>query len=252
MHIIEKVVGETPHMALERLRGLENIPADVPLAYAGRLDPMASGKLLVLVGDECKDQKEYQGIDKDYEIEVLLGASTDTGDILGVVENSNSRVTDLEELRSAIKSFKGVYDAPYPAYSSRTVDGKPLFQWALLKRLHEIRIPLQRGTIHRIEVMSIYELTKPELEKVITEKLALVPLTDDPRKVLGKNFRIEEVRASWKDFFATTEMAKFQIARIHVETSSGVYMRTLADDIAHKVHSVGLALKIHRSKLHLP
>ena len=50
---LEKAVGETPLSALERHRGEHPELLGIPMAYAGRLDPMASGKLLVLIGDEC-------------------------------------------------------------------------------------------------------------------------------------------------------------------------------------------------------
>lgn len=54
---VEKAVGETPLVAVERLRESLRIPAGVPMAYAGRLDPMASGRLLVLIDDEWKSKK---------------------------------------------------------------------------------------------------------------------------------------------------------------------------------------------------
>jgi len=51
---IEKEVGKTPLQCVEKLRNSKPYLNDVSLAYAGRLDPMASGKLLILIGDECK------------------------------------------------------------------------------------------------------------------------------------------------------------------------------------------------------
>ena len=70
---IHKEVGETPLQALIRVRKLHHIAEDVPLAYAGRLDPMAEGILLVLIGDTCKSQNEYHRLDKKYVFEMLLG-----------------------------------------------------------------------------------------------------------------------------------------------------------------------------------
>ncbi|MCA9363758.1 hypothetical protein KC727_00880, partial [Candidatus Kaiserbacteria bacterium] len=81
---IEKRIGETPLEAAERLRVTLGLSADIPLAYAGRLDPMASGKLLVLIGDECKKQEQYHTLDKEYTFEVLFGVRSDTADVLGI------------------------------------------------------------------------------------------------------------------------------------------------------------------------
>ena len=85
--IVEKSVGETPLQALEAFRERERL-GGIPLTYAGRLDPMASGKLLILIGDECKKRDTYTGLDKRYRFEVLFGARTDTGDILGITERT--------------------------------------------------------------------------------------------------------------------------------------------------------------------
>ena len=84
--ISEKMIGETPLECLERTRLEKGIAALVPMTYAGRLDPLASGKLLILVGDECKEKEKYLGLDKEYEIEVLFGVMTDTGDALGLIK----------------------------------------------------------------------------------------------------------------------------------------------------------------------
>ena len=50
----------------------------------GRLDPLAEGVLLILIGDECKNKEKYLGLDKEYEVAIIFGISTDTGDALGL------------------------------------------------------------------------------------------------------------------------------------------------------------------------
>jgi tRNA U55 pseudouridine synthase TruB len=82
--LIEKNVGVTPLQAIETFRKEKPELKDLPLTYAGRLDPMAGGKLLVLIGDECKRREKYDGLDKEYEFEVLLGFASDSGDVLGL------------------------------------------------------------------------------------------------------------------------------------------------------------------------
>ena len=54
--------------------------------YCGRLDPMARGEMLFLENMECKSMDNYLGSDKIYEFEIILGLSTDTDDILGLLE----------------------------------------------------------------------------------------------------------------------------------------------------------------------
>ena len=54
--ILEKEVGQTPLQAVEIYKAKHPEFAEIPMAYAGRLDPMASGKLLILDREEREDQ----------------------------------------------------------------------------------------------------------------------------------------------------------------------------------------------------
>ena len=130
--LLDKKVGQTPLEAITAWKRLHPECADVPMSYAGRLDPMASGKLLILLGEECKRQKEYTKLDKEYDIEVLLDVESDTGDILGIVtfgEHQTQKVKN--ELNTILKKERGTHKRQYPVYSSKTVQGKPLFLYAL-------------------------------------------------------------------------------------------------------------------------
>ncbi len=62
--IAYKELGETPLECLERMRIKHNIGQNTPMTYAGRLDPMADGLLIVLVGEECKKKDTYLGLNK--------------------------------------------------------------------------------------------------------------------------------------------------------------------------------------------
>ena len=58
MYLTYKNIGETPLECLERIRLEYGKPKDIPMTYAGRLDPMAEGLLIILVGDDCKDKEK--------------------------------------------------------------------------------------------------------------------------------------------------------------------------------------------------
>ena len=55
-----KPQGVTPLELIDRFRQKHPEYKDEKLGYAGRLDPMAEGILLVLVGDENKKRKTYE------------------------------------------------------------------------------------------------------------------------------------------------------------------------------------------------
>lgn len=212
------------------------------MSYAGRLDPMASGKLLLLVGDECKRQKEYHTLDKEYEIEVLFGIGSDTGDILGLVTSQPAHVTETQ-VKAALPAFVGPYRSPYPRFSSKTVGGKPLFHWTLEGK--DVEIPEQRGTIHSIKFRSFKRVSSCALLTYVRKKIARLKPVQGATKKLGRDFRRTDVLASWKRIPGH----RYAVACITVRTSAGVYMRTLAEDIARTLDTRGLALSIRRTKL---
>ena len=71
--MLEKVIniykpqGWTPLRTIVELKKLNKKYKDATISYAGRLDPMAEGVLLLLVGEENKKRKKYQDLTKVYE-----------------------------------------------------------------------------------------------------------------------------------------------------------------------------------------
>jgi tRNA pseudouridine55 synthase len=248
--LIEKKIGETPLEALTAWRSANPEHADTPACYAGRLDPMASGKLLILLGEECKRAKEYTDLDKEYEIEVLLDIGSDTGDVLGVTDNSDRTTNPSPEILTAVLNTQiGTHTLPYPIYSSKTVSGKPLFLYALEGTLDTIQIPTHEETIHDIELLGRSETTVSELQSRIEQLLSLAPTSDEPSKVLGADFRIAEVRRSWKEAF--TSNRTYQVIRLRVSCGSGTYMRSLASRIGEVLGTKAVALSIHRTQIYI-
>lgn len=245
----EKRVGETPLVVLERLRISEKIPKDIPLAYAGRLDPMASGKLLILIGDECKKQEQYHSFDKEYVVEILLGARSDTGDVLGLIgDDTAPRYIKETEANTVLQSLRGNISFPYPHFSSKTVQGKPLHTWTLENRLHEIEIPMNTSRIHSITLRDLRTVPKGEVLRTVREKIETIPPVTDERKALGADFRRSDVRKSWS-VFEESGVPEYQILTISCIASSGTYMRSLAGKIGEELNTYGLAYSIHRTKI---
>jgi tRNA pseudouridine(55) synthase len=245
---IQKHVGETPLTALNRARDLHGIAASIPLTYAGRLDPMASGTLLILVGDECKKQEQYRALDKEYVVELLFGISSDTGDVLGVVKKAEHTPTITESsCRTALKDLRGPITLTYPHFSSKTVQGKPLHTWTLEGRLDEITVPTKNSRIHTLEFNGLRTLSHQEMMETVMAKIGTIPPVTDPRKALGEDFRRDAVRASWHA--VPQDADGYQLLRFSCTASSGTYMRSLCEHIAEKLGTTGLAYSIHRTRI---
>ena len=231
--ILNKAVGQTPLEVLEAWRKDTPLARGVSLAYAGRLDPMAEGQLLVLIGEECKVQTNYHHLDKEYQITVGFGLQSDSG--------------HLEDL---LGNLIGEIHFPYPVFSAKTVAGKPLHTWAMEGRLNEITIPTRTSNLYAISLDDFGTIARTDLVEKAKSKIALLPTVTDPRKALGNDFRRPDVLASWDSLFNDGQPGDvFYTADLTVTCSSGTYMRTLAEIIAEKLGTTGLALKIVRTKI---
>ena len=257
--VIQKKRGETPLELLQKWQSEHPEFAGVPLSYAGRLDPMAEGKLLVLVGEECKKQDLYTKLDKEYEIEVLLGVKTDTGDVLGIVNALAKRTgaalprPSSTEISKALKRELGSHSRRYPIFSSKTVNGKPLFLYALEGTVKDISIPEHIETMYKISKLGTEVVRAAELRGRIQNLLSLVPRSDEPSKALGADFRQDEIRMKWDTYFSEILDQKpaqeFTILRLRIICGSGAYMRTLAERIGTTMGTDAFALSINRTKI---
>lgn len=233
----QKHAGETLSVFLERVRGEYGIPAGVKMTYAGRLDPMASGEMLVLVGEACKEKDLYLGRSKEYKVEILLGVQTDTADMLGWVQETSFVEIAKADIERVVDSIKNITTLPYPAYSSKTVDGVPL--WVSAREGKDIE------TIEKDVVLSdvvLLDIQKRKLTEVIDAKLVII------QNVQG-DFRQEEIIATWEKIKKEYENTEVQIVEIQLTATSGAYMRSLAEKVGEILGVPTLAYSIERTKI---
>lgn len=249
-HVLYKKRGETPLEALSIWKRQHPLYQDVRASYAGRLDPMASGKLLVLLGEECKNQKQYIGLDKEYEIEILLDIGTDTGDILGLPSLSGvSTHPSVPQLEEVFRKEKGSHERTYPTYSSKTVKGVPLFLYALKGTLDTISIPTHTETVYKTKILDVTKLSLGEVSGRIEKGLEVVPRDPAESKKEGADFRQDEVRAQWKTLLSSLPSREFTVIRVRVTAGTGTYMRSLAERVGEALGTKALALSIHRTRI---
>ncbi len=243
-----KKMSETPLKCIERFKKENPEYLDLKMTYAGRLDPMAEGELLVLIGEECKKKEEYLELDKEYEFDVLFGFSTDTYDILGLVKNHLEigfpSSLSLVEIRGKIDRFLdklvGKRTQEYPPFSSKTVGGKQLFQITKDGDLDVVEIPTKEIEIYEAEFLKSYYISGRELKGNIMKRILLV----------NGDFRQEEILDKWNEVLNGREEEQFLISRIRVKCSSGTYMRSIAQKLGEFLGIEGLALGIKRTKIY--
>lgn len=214
------------------------------MTYAGRLDPMASGLLLVLAGEECKNKDKYLRFDKEYEFEVLFGFSTDTYDILGKVVNMayhehlkalNAKVLE-KEIKKNLKYFKGKIMQKYPIYSSKTVGGRQLWQYG--REEMEVEIPEREIFVKSLKFLGIRKLNYSSILQNTTKRIA---------RVHG-DFRQKEIIKIWHDSLKNKKES-YYIAKFKIKCSSGTYVRGIANSLGDKIGIPTLAFSIKRTKI---
>ena len=241
---IYKPLGKSMGELVDSFRKEQGISTETPITYAGRLDPMAEGLVLLLVGDMVHKKDEYLGLSKEYEFECLFGFETDTYDILGLVSNSSTSQVDefgceLEEVKKTAQGLVGKRTQEYPAYSSKPVQGKPLFMWAREGKIKEIVIPTHEIEIYSLDFLSSREVSGATLLKEIEEKISLV----------HGDFRQVSILLTWQKKLAPLSEGSFSISTFRARVSTGVYIRTLVREMGNILGTSATTFHIVRKKI---
>ena len=281
--------GETPLECVLRFKKENPEYENVPMTYAGRLDPLAEGVLLVLAGDAVHRKEEFLNLKKEYEVEVIFGVGTDTYDLLGLVKSeirstksetnsnikiqknkqelTNSAIAEFvnskninnllrENAENVLKNFIGKNVFEYPSYSSKPVNGKPLFSLARSGGLNGLEIPKKEVEIYNLEILNWRDINSKNLLKDIEEKIGKVNpvkscsagLSATKFNRASGDFRQGEIISKWKEVLDGID-GNFQIVKIKAEVSSGTYMRTLAHEWGKALGVPAIAFHILRTKV---
>ena len=127
--VLDKPKGLTSAACISKIKkGLEQ----KKIGHAGTLDPMATGVLLVLLGQATKLSGHLMDDgDKIYSGRIRLGVVTDTWDAEGRVleERPVPRLTHTA-LEDVMASLVGSYEQEVPPYSAAKHQGRPLYELA--------------------------------------------------------------------------------------------------------------------------
>ena len=124
---IYKEPGYTSFDVVAKLRG---ILKQKKIGHTGTLDPMATGVLVVCLGQATKLVDLLTQGTKQYKATMKLGLSTDTEDITGKVLQTEKVDVSVFDIEKTIKEFVGKYSQIPPMYSAIKKDGKKLYEYA--------------------------------------------------------------------------------------------------------------------------
>lgn len=130
LFLIDKPSGITSFDVIRRLR---KELGNVKMGHAGTLDPLASGLMLIGVGEGTKKLKDLVGLPKEYVADILVGEKRSTGDLEGeILQEAAVGPLDEPQVREELTNMRGVLRLPVSAYSAMKRGGVPMYKRARL------------------------------------------------------------------------------------------------------------------------
>ena len=124
--IIDKNPGMTSYDVIKRLKRIESFRK---IGYIGTLDRNATGILPVALNEGVK-LIPFLEMGKEYVARFVLGITTDTLDMEGTrLTEVEPPVFDRATISETLSRFKGKIVQNIPVYSSKKIEGKPLYKW---------------------------------------------------------------------------------------------------------------------------
>ncbi|HTF13369.1 MAG TPA: tRNA pseudouridine(55) synthase TruB [Burkholderiales bacterium] len=143
--LIDKPVGPSSNAVLQRAKRLLGARR---AGHTGTLDPLASGLLVIALGEATKFSGGMLDADKSYRALLKLGERTETGDAEGpVVSRAEVKVT-RDELLAALERYRGEIEQLPPRYAAIKHRGRPLYEYA--RRGEHVARTARRVAIRRL------------------------------------------------------------------------------------------------------
>jgi tRNA pseudouridine(55) synthase len=227
---------------LDELRVTQPELLNAKLSYNGILDPMAEGVVPVLVGDEeNKNRAAITGSEKEYEVGVLIGVSTDSADLLGIVNGWSDDLVNVNTIVGVVESAPSSFEQVVPMHSNRKVRGKRLWWWIL----KGVEIPEEERPRNRVAIVE-----REYLNTVSISREALLNEIDLMGKNIGERFRLSKVMESWNQYLAETNLKNYFVLNFRLKVTSGFYVRTFVEGISRQLGIPMVVLSLKRIKIY--
>jgi tRNA pseudouridine55 synthase len=147
---IDKPVGPTSHDVVARIRRAARLRR---VGHAGTLDPLASGVLVVALGNATRLVEYLTADDKAYRAVIAFGSETATDDAEGdVTRTAPAGHLNAATITAALDAFRGTITQVPPSYSAISVGGERLH--AMARRGVAVEAPPRRVTIDAIDLVA--------------------------------------------------------------------------------------------------
>jgi tRNA pseudouridine55 synthase len=187
---IDKPSGITSHDVIDVLR---KVLRGTKIGHTGTLDPMATGLLVICIGDATKLSDYLTSQDKKYSVKMLLGVETDTYDVTGRIVFASVMNKDEIYIKERIKRFIGKQMQIPPIYSAIRVDGKRAYEYA--REGNEVNLKPREIEIYDISNI-IVDIQKKEVSFDVhcSKGTYIRSLVNDIGKKIGSGATMSELR----------------------------------------------------------
>jgi tRNA pseudouridine55 synthase len=125
--LIDKPVGPSSNAVLQHVK---RVLGAARAGHTGTLDPLASGLLIVGLGEATKFCGDLLDADKAYLAKLKLGVRTATGDAEGPVLARSEVAVTRDRLIEVLSRFRGEIEQLPPMYAAIKHQGRPLYSYA--------------------------------------------------------------------------------------------------------------------------
>ncbi len=123
----------------------------VKVGHAGTLDPLATGLLILCTGPYTKKIDQYQGMDKEYIGEFVIGATTPSFDLeKEISEFQKLETLSVERVKEVFEDFIGEQEQIPPIFSAKKLNGERAYLLARDGKEPEMR--KVNVVIHKLEL----------------------------------------------------------------------------------------------------
>ena len=206
------------------------------VGHAGTLDPLATGVLLVCVGNATKQAEELQRHDKEYIAGVTFGATTPSYDLEKEIDRffPYEHIT-AEAVADALKDFVGEQDQVAPLFSAKSVEGIRAYELAR-KLLKDGALPEEASELIRSSRINISELELLNFQ------------ANSPSKSNAQKKEDTVSRASSRINVTDNSNLGLPRADIRLACSKGTYVRAFARDLGEALGSGAHLDALQRSR----
>ena len=184
------------------------------IGHTGTLDPLATGLMVLCVGQATKFSQFLLVKDKSYRVSIKLGVATDTFDAEGLVtsEKAVNHVT-RELIEASLTNFQGEIEQIPPMYSAIKKNGVPLYKMA--RRGLKVDLEPRKVRIHEIKVLG-FDGKFLDLKVCCSKGTYIRTIAADLGDVLGCGAHVAELRRlsvgtyDEKDMLAFDELVRLE------------------------------------------